>query len=74
MEHGPIEIVDFPSYIAWWFSSSLCGQVYQAEYPPVSSAGCLENPRGQAVEVSRTFANIIGYCFGWGFSPVASRK
>ena len=30
LENGPVEIVDFPSYIAWWFSSSQNVNVYQA--------------------------------------------
>jgi hypothetical protein len=35
MENGPVEIIDLPSYIAWWFSSSLCKRLPEGK-PPFS--------------------------------------
>ena len=35
IEHGPIEIVDLPSYIAWWIFPVRYGRVYQAWVFPI---------------------------------------
>jgi len=43
IEHGPIEIVDLPSYIAWWIFPVRYGRVYQAwDFPLMETSRLME--------------------------------